>query len=165
VSGLEGLSVRDVLQEMINKDSLFEGTATELLNTLNARIGNRIPLPQSWPKSAKGSSSQLRRLAPALRSIGIEIEFPKRHGQAKVVRIFASQSSHASQSKDDQSTRRDAKGDANSTRDANNTEWDASEDELSHWFGEECDDGTQWGAKLQPNSEDTTCGGRDRGSI
>ncbi len=118
VSALEGSPVRDVLHEMINKDSPFEGTATELLDTLDARIGNRTPLPQSWPKSAKGLSSQLRRLAPALRSIGIEIEFPKRHGQAKVVRIFASQSSHASQSKEDQSNRRDANGDANSTRDA-----------------------------------------------
>ena len=92
-SGLEGSLVATVLRDFINPQSSFEGTATALLNALNARVDNRTRLSRSWPKSARSLSEALRRLATALRTVGIEVEFSKRHGTAKTIRIVASPSS------------------------------------------------------------------------
>jgi hypothetical protein len=79
-SGLEGSPVATVLREVLDKTPQLEGTATELLNLLSQRADERTKMQGSWPKSAKGLSSQLRRLATALRVTGIEIKH-KRAGK------------------------------------------------------------------------------------
>ncbi|HKF95678.1 MAG TPA: hypothetical protein VKB53_11545 [Gammaproteobacteria bacterium] len=79
-SGLEGSPVATILREVIKPNTPFEGTATELLNTLNNRVGDRTRVPQSWPKSAKALNSQLRRLATALRTVGIKVLFKTESG-------------------------------------------------------------------------------------
>jgi hypothetical protein len=137
-SGLEGSPVATVLRELLDKDQQLEGTATELLSRLNEHVQDRTRQLRSWPKSARNLSSQLRRLATALRSIGIETAFPLRHGQAKTLRIFASQPSHASQAQAEQTLKRDAK---DTTRDAN-------PDELSPCSIHKWDAGTQRDAKI-----------------
>ena len=45
-----------------------EGTATELLAELAELVGDQVARSRSWPKSARGLSAALRRLAPDLRS-------------------------------------------------------------------------------------------------
>ncbi len=49
------------------------GTAGALLDTLNPDRP-----PKGWPSSARGMSAALRRAAPALRSVGIDVEAPDR---------------------------------------------------------------------------------------
>lgn len=138
-SGLEGSPLATALQDKLDQNPQLEGTATELLNALNEHVHERSRQMRSWPKSPKGFSSQLRRLATALRAVGIEVAFPTRHGQAKNLRIFASQPSHASQTKEEQLLKWDAK----SRRDANDTAWDANHNELNRCSITEWDDGTQ----------------------
>ncbi len=55
----------------------WEGTATDLLAELADLVEDQVARSRSWPKSARSLSTALRRLAPDLRSEGIEIE----HGQ------------------------------------------------------------------------------------
>ncbi|MDQ3797174.1 MAG: hypothetical protein M3294_06345 [Pseudomonadota bacterium] len=79
-ASLEGSPVATVLREMVKEVLHWEGTATELLNLLWQRADERTKMQRSWPKSAKGLSGQLRRLATALRATGIEIKH-KRAGK------------------------------------------------------------------------------------
>lgn len=50
----------------------WTGTAAELLALLTPD-----PVPRGFPRSPRGLSGQLRRVAPALRSAGVEVEFTK----------------------------------------------------------------------------------------
>ncbi|MDD5515623.1 MAG: hypothetical protein PHX71_09825 [Synergistales bacterium] len=64
-------------------------TAGGLLSILNTRSnitgGN---MPAGWPKTAKGTGNKLRRLIPALRAAGIEVEFLDRaHGGVRKIKI------------------------------------------------------------------------------
>jgi len=57
----------------------FEGTATELLNALQKLVDDSVPRQRSWPKGARGLSGILRRLAPNLRAVGVQVDFPPGH--------------------------------------------------------------------------------------
>lgn len=59
----------------------WEGSATELLATLADRVGEPVTRSRTWPRSARGLSSALRRLAPDLRSEGIEVEWRRTAGE------------------------------------------------------------------------------------
>ncbi|MFG0242225.1 MAG: hypothetical protein ACF8R9_05500 [Phycisphaerales bacterium JB054] len=67
----------------------FEGTATDLLKSLNQQRGDTPP-PKEWPSNYSGMSAALKRLAPNLRAIGMSVELPERgQGRAKrrVIRL------------------------------------------------------------------------------
>jgi hypothetical protein len=57
------------------KASQWRGTATELLDLLTARVGERVSRAKSWPETPRSLGNRLRRAATALRKIGIDIEF------------------------------------------------------------------------------------------
>ncbi len=52
----------------------WAGTAGDLLAELDHRRGEERQAPRSWPKTPRALSAQLKRCAPALRSVGVEIE-------------------------------------------------------------------------------------------
>lgn len=101
----------------------FEGSATALLAELDDQAGEAVTRSRAWPKSARSLSSALRRLAPDLRSYGIEIESRRVHGGRRVLRIEqrgnpASPASPASPSALQSELGGDAKGDARGQGDA-----------------------------------------------
>jgi hypothetical protein len=110
VSGLEGSSVAIELREMVTPDALFEGTMTELLKALNAPASDRTRNQQAWPKLPQQLSSQLKRLAPALRSIGLEIEYLPGHKHGRKVCIKASPASTEFSSEENHTLNGDARG-------------------------------------------------------
>jgi hypothetical protein len=55
----------------------FEGTATELLDRLSGLVSEEIRKQREWPKRPHTLSGRLRRLAPALRRVGIDIQFDR----------------------------------------------------------------------------------------
>ena len=63
----------------------WEGTATELLTRLSP-LGRP---PAGWPQTPRRLSSDLRRLAPQLRYVGIDLMFDRRHGHEshRIIRI------------------------------------------------------------------------------
>lgn len=73
--------------ELVEETS-FEGTATQLLDTLNKRRGADAPPPDGWPKNYTGMSSQLKRIAQNLRGVGLHVHIPEKgtgHDKARLI--------------------------------------------------------------------------------
>jgi hypothetical protein len=87
------------------RDSLAQEQAAAQIK--EAREKAREILGAGWPKAPNALSGQLKRAGPALRKIGIAIEWPSRHGEEKTITIansafesegkISSQASEASQ--------------------------------------------------------------------
>jgi hypothetical protein len=75
VASLEDEPVFAPLRRLMESRTVWEGTATELLATLTDSAGHEVTHRKSWPPTANQLSSRLRRIAPAMRHIGIEFEF------------------------------------------------------------------------------------------
>ncbi len=80
-----------MLYMSINFDEPLEGTASELLHIFEGREGIRGSRTRSkfWPQSPSSLSNRLRRAAPGLRQIGIEVELGIREGSEgrRIIRI------------------------------------------------------------------------------
>ncbi len=95
---LDGDPVADVVRAI----APWAGTATELLSVLNERTPENITKQKGWFTKARQVSDALRRLAPALRRVEIDVAFV-RHGHARtrlveIGRISASAASAVSAS-------------------------------------------------------------------
>jgi len=58
----------------------FEGEMAELLNRLGNIVDDSAKKQKGWPKTARGLSGQLRRLAPNIRLAGFELNFGQTSG-------------------------------------------------------------------------------------
>ena len=67
---------------------IWIGTAGELLACLNHARGESRP-PRGWPATPRGLSSHLRRITPAMRQTGLEVEYGKGGGKmnARIITI------------------------------------------------------------------------------
>ena len=103
----------------------WEGSATDLLEALGAEVGEGATRSRSWPKSARGLSSALRRLAPDLRAEGIGVEWSREgHERRRTISIerigeLASAPSSSSASALQSGSSAVAGADANEAADAN----------------------------------------------
>lgn len=52
----------------------FEGSASELLIALDALVSEKVRASRAWPNTAGGFATRLRRVAPVLRQLGIDVE-------------------------------------------------------------------------------------------
>ena len=98
---LEASSVAAALQAFIKEGIEWEGTATELLVKIeNVRYTDAITRNRpGWPKSARALSNQLRRIAPTLRRIGVEVTMGNREGRDRrriIHLVYVQQTSSAS---------------------------------------------------------------------
>ena len=69
---LEATPLGSLIQELVINEVGFEGTFKSLLESLRASDPN-----SKLPTSPKALADKLRRLAPALRESGFQIEFPE----------------------------------------------------------------------------------------
>jgi hypothetical protein len=79
--------VADAVEKMIeqNRELPWSGTATELLDLLSFYVNDDIKRSRAWPKGPQALSRRLKRIAPALRSVGIEYtESEEGHRKTKV---------------------------------------------------------------------------------
>jgi hypothetical protein len=66
----------------------FTGTATELLDRLEGLVDKRTRGSRGWPKTPRALGTALRRIAPNLRSVGIEVTFNREgHDRDRIIRI------------------------------------------------------------------------------
>jgi hypothetical protein len=72
-SSVIGLAVVKLLEE----DSEWQGTATELLAALATLVSASVVRSWRWPNSPEALGGRLRRLAPVLRRKGLEITFSR----------------------------------------------------------------------------------------
>jgi hypothetical protein len=61
-------------------DMGFNGSAQQLLEDLNIIANEQIKRQKTWPKNGRSLSNALRRIAPNLRAIGIDVEFRRAPG-------------------------------------------------------------------------------------
>lgn len=73
LQAIEASGVGPTLMRLLASVPTWEGTAEELLTNLTDLAGPTIARGRSWPRSGRGLSGELRRLAPALRGIGAKL--------------------------------------------------------------------------------------------
>ena len=85
---LEGSPVVGPLIRLLGEKD-WEGTATELLLDLDNQAGDKWTGLRAWPRNGRSLSGILRRLAPNLRAVGVEIDFTKSPGPGskRIVRV------------------------------------------------------------------------------
>jgi hypothetical protein len=76
----DGIAV--AVQALIEEKGRWEGTASELLGMINDRTPTDRQRQRDWPKDATRLSQKLRRVAPALRRVGIEVLLPASGGRS-----------------------------------------------------------------------------------
>lgn len=88
---LEASTVGSAVIRFMEGRAEWRGQASELLEKLSALVGDRAAKEREWPKRANILSNKLRRAAPALRKIGIEVTFHGKEGHAgtRVITITA----------------------------------------------------------------------------
>jgi hypothetical protein len=67
----------------------FTGTAGDLLKALNNVVPESQQKAKGWPKRPNDLGTRLRRIAPPLRKIGIDIVFPQRAARERKIIITA----------------------------------------------------------------------------
>jgi hypothetical protein len=83
-SGIEGSLLGQAICDLVwSLEKSWEGNATELLKELNQHFGDGKITPKTWPKTPQDISKMVKRLAPTLRMVGIEIDFKRKSGNGK----------------------------------------------------------------------------------
>jgi len=72
---LEASNIAGAVQTLA--ETGFEGTASELLRRLGDLVDDDVKRERSWPKQAHVLAGRLRRIAPALRRVGVSVEFSR----------------------------------------------------------------------------------------
>jgi hypothetical protein len=57
-----------------DSDNAWKGTASALLEAINMRVAAEVKNERGWPKDAARLSTRVKRVAPALRRAGVEVE-------------------------------------------------------------------------------------------
>jgi hypothetical protein len=78
---IEASSVAQLVRDLMEKQTQWTGTASELLAQLALLAGEQVTKQQAWPKNGQVLSNGLRRLAPTLRAIGIHVTIGGRSGK------------------------------------------------------------------------------------
>ena len=102
---LEASPVGPLVRDFAQQHSPWEGTASELLTVLETRVqggattqspqagkgvtmhapkaGSDVTKHKSWPKNGRALSNTLRRLAPTLRAVGVDVQHIREPGTGK----------------------------------------------------------------------------------
>jgi hypothetical protein len=81
---IESDVVAVVVRSFAPAEPEWTGTAAELLPLLTSLAGEAVATARSWPQTPRALSGRLRRAAPALRRIGIGIEFERAHAGRRI---------------------------------------------------------------------------------
>lgn len=88
-----GSEVAQAVVDFMANRPPWEGTATALFATLDAFVDPKIKRSPGWPKAPNSLAGKLKRLAPNLEAVGIEIDFPRSTDAGRTKLITLSRSS------------------------------------------------------------------------
>jgi hypothetical protein len=77
---IEGSQVATAVTRLLKGKTDWKGSATELLDQLNANTPEDLRRSSGWPRDSRAMSNQLRRVSPLLREIGFRVDH---HRQGK----------------------------------------------------------------------------------
>lgn len=77
-SVIEADPVGSAIRLMIDTQTEWTGTASELLCVLDEKMGDPVRKTKTWPSSARALSGRLRRAATFLRKVGINVAFERK---------------------------------------------------------------------------------------
>jgi hypothetical protein len=89
---LDADDVAAVLCRYMETNPRFDGTATELLKALSDSIPETRRKGKGWPKRPNTLTRTLRRLAPPLRKVGIDVAFDRDEHGERIVTVERSES-------------------------------------------------------------------------
>lgn len=72
---LESSPVARPVLDILEESAGWSGTASELLQLLEAKVADQVKRQNGWPKNARSLSGQIKRLSPNLRAAGWDTEF------------------------------------------------------------------------------------------
>lgn len=86
---LDASAIAPPLRSLIAEAGSWAGTASELLTALTGRVEETARRGREWPASARALSGAVRRLAPNLRAVGVDVEFDRATdaGRRRIIRI------------------------------------------------------------------------------
>jgi hypothetical protein len=105
---LEACVLAPVIQEFASDRGTWEGTAQELLDELEQMdVSGKLKSRRDWPRNPQGLGKRLRRMAPNLRRVGIEVDFDRGTGKARrrMIRLFRGNNQPSDSSELDSSDR------------------------------------------------------------
>ena len=117
-----------VVKLMADKDE-WVGTAMELLKELGTRVDEDVRRFKTWPKLPNHLSRHLNRLAPVLRTKGIEVEDLPRTGGERKKRLFKNKPANDRHDRHDRHAGEKADRKATSTHDGDDDDMTVSVDE------------------------------------
>ncbi|HMI88548.1 MAG TPA: bifunctional DNA primase/polymerase [Polyangiaceae bacterium] len=85
-AAVEGDLIASVICEFVDKRGEWEGTATHLMRELAAFVGDAART-RAWPTTPMQLSNRLRRLSPALRTRGVEVDLSERTSSRRTIRV------------------------------------------------------------------------------
>lgn len=85
---IEDNRIASLVRDLAKDEGVWTGTASSLLKRFNKEVGERVLRSKDWPQTAKGMGGRIRRAAPALRRVGIQIDY-HRSGNARMITISA----------------------------------------------------------------------------
>ena len=86
---VEGDSVAEAVQSLIEREETWSGTSGELLSHVEPT--NK---PKDWPRNGQAMTGRLKRLRPALQTIGVRIDIPKtRTNRGRIITISRAEES------------------------------------------------------------------------
>jgi hypothetical protein len=80
---LESSPVASLIVAMVRAKGRWSGTATDLLDELTERADEQVRRAKWWPRTPRGVSGAVRRMAPNLRGAGIEVDFDRATGRER----------------------------------------------------------------------------------
>ena len=79
---IEADPVGSAVRALMTKQTVWTGTASDLLDALSEETGETVRRAKSWPATPRALSGRLKRAATFLRQVGIDISFD-REGRAR----------------------------------------------------------------------------------
>jgi hypothetical protein len=86
---LESSPIAEPLRSYVDQHDTWEGTASDLLAELTKLAGEKAANGKEWPKKPHVLSGKLKRLAPNLRKVGIDVAFDRQAGgkRTRIIRL------------------------------------------------------------------------------
>jgi hypothetical protein len=94
---LEATLVAAPLRDFVMSQDAWTGTATELLDILTQRVDRRLTGKREWPRTPTALGGLLRRLAPTLRTVGVDVVF-HRGARHRIIHLEREQAGEPSSS-------------------------------------------------------------------